>query len=116
MTSLNYDGFRETANAELIAKAKLPPANTRRWVPRRKAEVVSAVHSGLLSLHEACEIYTLTVEEFLSWQNAMERHGLAGLRVTQAQNYRLARSEKRRAPRMPVDRNVERFSRQAANA
>jgi hypothetical protein len=110
----NYDGFRETPRKELLAKAKLPPVNTRRWVPRRKAEVVAAVHSGILSLHEACEIYTLTVEEFLSWQNAMDRHGLAGLRATQAQNYRLQRPNRRRPQRAPVDRNVEHFGQQTA--
>jgi len=110
----NYDGFREAPNAELLARAKLPPANTRRWVPRRKAEVVAAVHSGVLSLHDACEIYTLTVEEFLSWQNAMDRHGLAGLRATQTQNYRLQRPNRPRTPRAPVDRNIDRFGQQTA--
>jgi len=34
--------------------ADLPPTNTRRWVIRRKAEVVAAVRGGLLSLEEAC--------------------------------------------------------------
>ncbi len=37
---------------------------TKRWVIRRKAEVVAAVRGGLLSLEEACARYTLTVEEF----------------------------------------------------
>jgi len=37
-------------------------------VIRRKAEVVAAVRGGLLSLEEACSRYTLTVDEFLSWQ------------------------------------------------
>ena len=46
--------------------ADLPPTNTRRWVIRRKAEVVAAVRGGLLSLEEACQRYTLTTEEFLS--------------------------------------------------
>ncbi|PWL04461.1 DUF1153 domain-containing protein, partial [Candidatus Liberibacter asiaticus] len=62
--------------------ANLPPPNTRRWVARRKAEVVAAVKGGLLSLEEACQIYTLTVEEFLSWQASIVQHGLAGLRTT----------------------------------
>ena len=53
--------------------ADLPPANTRRWVIRRKAEVVAAVRGGLLSLEEACERYTLTVEEFLRWSMDQER-------------------------------------------
>ena len=39
--------------------ADLPPPNTKRWVIRRKAEVVAAVRGGLLSLEEACERYTL---------------------------------------------------------
>jgi len=68
--------------------ADLPPPGTRRWVIRRKAEVVAAVRGGLLSLDEACQRYTLTVEEFLGWQRAIERFGLAGLRATRLQQYR----------------------------
>lgn len=68
--------------------ADLPPTNTRRWVIRRKAEVVAAVRGGLLSLDEACSRYTLTVEEFLSWQMSIDQYGLAGLRTTQIQEYR----------------------------
>lgn len=68
--------------------ADLPPPNTRRWVIRRKAEVVAAVRGGLLSLEEACRRYTLTTEEFLSWQESIEQYGLAGLRTTRIQQYR----------------------------
>lgn len=71
-----------------ISLDDLPPPNTKRWVIRRKAEVVAAVRGGLLTLHDACERYTLTVEEFLSWQSALDRHGLAGLRTTRLQDYR----------------------------
>ncbi len=66
----------------------LPPASTRRWVIRRKAEVVAAVRGGLLSLEEACQRYSLTVEEYLSWQASIDEHGLAGLRTTRIQQYR----------------------------
>ena len=66
----------------------LPPPNTGRWVIRRKAVVVAAVRSGLLSLEEACERYKLSLEEFLSWQRLIDSHGLAGLRVTRLQDYR----------------------------
>lgn len=68
--------------------ADLPPPDTRRWVIRRKAEVVAAVRGGLISLEEACKRYTLTVDEFLSWQSSIERHGLPGLRTTRIQHYR----------------------------
>ena len=68
--------------------ANLPPVNTLRWVARRKAEVVAAVKGGLLSLEDACARYSLTLDEFMDWQCSVERHGLAGLRVTKIQDYR----------------------------
>ena len=71
-----------------LTVADLPPRDTKRWVIRRKAEVVAAVRGGLLSIEEACERYTLTVEEFLSWQSSINSHGLAGLRTTRIQQYR----------------------------
>lgn len=73
-----------------LTVADLPPADTKRWVIRRKAEVVAAVRGGLLSIDEACAKYTLTVDEFLSWQRSIERHGLPGLRATRVQDYRKA--------------------------
>src|ERR1700759_2211954 len=42
--------------------ADLPAPGTKRWVIRRKAEVVTAVRGGLLSLEEACSRYTLSVD------------------------------------------------------
>ncbi len=66
----------------------LPPPNTKRWVIRRKAEVVSAVRNGVISLEDACARYKLSIEEFLSWQRLIESHGLAGLRATRIQDYR----------------------------
>jgi Protein of unknown function (DUF1153) len=45
-----------------LTLSNLPPSDTRRWVVRRKAEVVAAVRGGLLSLEEACNRYTLTVD------------------------------------------------------
>lgn len=66
----------------------LPPPGTRRWVMRRKAEVVAAVRNGLLSLEEACERYTLSVEEFLNWQELIDRHGVRALRATRVKDYR----------------------------
>jgi len=70
--------------------ADLPAPGTTRWVIRRKAAVVAAVRGGLLSLEDACSRYTLTVEEFLSWQHSIEQHGLAGLRITRIQQFRMA--------------------------
>lgn len=66
----------------------LPPPSTKRWVIRRKAQVVVAVRSGLISLDEACQRYSLSIEEFLSWQRLIDRHGIGGLRATRVQQYR----------------------------
>jgi len=88
------EGFRRRVNYVIgpdgspLTIADLPPTSTRRWVIRRKAEVVAAVRGGLLSLEEACDRYTLTVEEFLSWQRSIDKHGLPGLRATRVQQYR----------------------------
>ncbi len=73
---------------EALTLETLPAPGTRRWVVRRKAEVVAAISGGLLTLHEACERYALTLEELGSWQRAVERSGMAGLRVTRLQSYR----------------------------
>lgn len=71
-----------------ITFADLPAPDTKRWVTRRKAAVVAGVRAGLLSLDEACRRYALSVDEFLSWQRRLERHGLAGLRTTRTKDYR----------------------------
>ena len=73
-----------------LSRDNLPPTGTKRWVIRRKAEVVAGVRAGLITLEEACRRYALSVEEFLSWQRLIERHGLAGLRSTRIQQYREA--------------------------
>jgi hypothetical protein len=69
-------------NGDELRWGDLPPANTRRWVIRRKAEVVSAVRGGLMSVTEALERYQISEEEFESWIWAFDRHGLRGLRTT----------------------------------
>lgn len=71
-----------------LTLADLPPANTERWVIRRKAEVVAAVRGGLLTLQDACERYRLTEEEYGLWEKSIDRHGMAGLRTTRIQQYR----------------------------
>jgi len=73
---------------EPLTLDSLPPPSTTRWVPRRKAEVVAAVHGGLLTIDEVCARYDLTLEEFASWQRGIERSGMKGLRVTRVQHYR----------------------------
>lgn len=78
---------------EPASLAELPPPETKRWVIRRKAAVVTAVRRGLLTLEDACSRYRLSVEEFTSWQRLIERHGLPGLRTTRLQDYRHPQGE-----------------------
>lgn len=66
----------------------LPPSNTVRWSPQRKAAVVEAVRNGLIGLDEACRRYQLSAEEFLEWQQALKVHGVGGLSVTRSKYYR----------------------------
>lgn len=73
---------------EPLTLESLPPVDTKRWVVRRKAEVVAAVSGGLLTVDEACERYALSIEEFTSWQRAVDRSGMPGLRVTRIKDYR----------------------------
>ena len=73
---------------EPLTLESLPPPGTTRWVVRRKAEVVAAVNGGLLTVDEVCDRYALSVEEFVSWQRAVDRSGMPGLRVTRIQHYK----------------------------
>ncbi|MEM0949471.1 MAG: DUF1153 domain-containing protein [Pseudomonadota bacterium] len=71
-----------------MTRADLPDPNTRRWVASRKAAVVRAVAAGLLSRDTALETYSLTDEEFTSWEAAVQEHGEAALKATALQRYR----------------------------
>lgn len=71
----------------------LPSPNTRRWVGRKKAEVLAGIRVGLITMEEACERYRLSFEELQSWQRLMDNHGMQGLKATKLQKYRRALSK-----------------------
>jgi hypothetical protein len=83
---IKLDGLRSKA-------AALPAPSTKRWVIRRKAQVVSAVRKGVLSLEDACDRYMLTADEFAAWERDIDEYGLAGLRTTRLQHYRARRDQ-----------------------
>ncbi|HWD50707.1 MAG TPA: DUF1153 domain-containing protein [Rhizomicrobium sp.] len=74
--------------SESIAFSDLPLPTTKRWTPKLKATIVSAVKCGLLSLDDACDRYALSVDEFVGWQDAIEHYGLGGLRRRDIQEHR----------------------------
>lgn len=91
MTKIALDaGLRHVVGpfGEALTLERLPPSETTRWTIRRKAEVVAAVEGGLLTFDEACERYRLCLEELTTWQRAVRRSGMPGLRVTRVQEYR----------------------------
>lgn len=64
------------------------PSPGQRWTVRRKAAVVEAVRGGWVPIEEICEVYNISVDEFLAWERDMDRHGVHGLRSTRYQIYR----------------------------
>lgn len=80
---------------EVLDLASLPPPDERRWVASRKAQVVAAVEGGLLTIDEVLERYRLSLEEFAAWQRAMDRAGVAGLRIAWSQADRAAQRRRR---------------------
>jgi Protein of unknown function (DUF1153) len=72
------------AEANLI----LPPMDTKRWSSRRKAAVVVATRTGVLTREEARERYLLSHEELAAWEAAFDKSGIPGLRISSLRIYR----------------------------
>ena len=75
----------------VMRREDLPPPDTTRWVASRKAQVVAAVDSGMLTIEQVLRRYNLTLEELTGWQHAMARAGVSGLRVAWVQQDRAER-------------------------
>jgi hypothetical protein len=71
------------------------PSFGQRWTVLRKAAVIEAVRGGRLPIEEACQLYNLSVDEFLAWERDIDRHGVHGLRSTRFQIYRDTEARKR---------------------
>jgi hypothetical protein len=82
--------FTTRGDRTVLTLGDLPATDTERWVMSRKADVVQAVHGGLITVEDACWRYALTVDEFHSWEMAVERLGTAGLSAKRAQDDRRA--------------------------
>jgi hypothetical protein len=83
-------GNGEADRACLDAFASVPelPKPHQRWTVRRKAAVIEAVRGGWMAIEDACNLYTISVDEFLAWERDLDRYGLHGLRTTRYQIYR----------------------------
>jgi len=81
------------------AMTQLPPTNTLRWVARRKAAVVAAVSSGMLTIEEACRRYHMSEDELLAWQHVFECYGIDGLRSGSVEPIPKRRRPRKEGPR-----------------
>lgn len=84
------DGPRSVTlpDGSIMTRADLPSTKTRRWVASRKAAVVKAVHSNLVTREDALKMYMLSEDEFESWELAVKIHGIDALKTTALQRYR----------------------------
>ncbi|MDE1966402.1 MAG: DUF1153 domain-containing protein [Patescibacteria group bacterium] len=71
-----------------LTLADLPKPDTKRWVIRRKAEVVAAVDGGLITSVYACSRWHLTFEELENWRELVKKYGIAGLMATNVRRNR----------------------------
>ena len=69
---------RDRAKTARMTRDSLPCPRTTRWVARRKAEVVSAVASGIVTVNEVCAMYRMSIDEFASWARAFDKTAFAG--------------------------------------
>jgi Protein of unknown function (DUF1153) len=72
------------------------PSSIVHWTPRIKAALVRAVKDGEITLEAACLKFKLSPDEFASWVEAVDEHGIPGLRATRFQIYHTHR--RRREP------------------
>jgi hypothetical protein len=80
----------------------LPPVDTKRWSPSRKAAVVAAARAGLISRDEACARYMMSNEELVAWERAYDQNGVPGLRTTRLQCYRYTQIPGARGSQQPA--------------
>jgi Protein of unknown function (DUF1153) len=85
---INFFVHLDIGSLGKVMGAELPPPDTKRWTIRRKAAVLAAIRTGLITREEVYRRYQLSEEELFSWERAFEAHGLGGLRVTRLQMYR----------------------------
>src|SRR5215472_18719243 len=73
--SRSRSALAELIDVEMFLQSPAP----KHWVARRKAAVVLAVRTKLISLSDACVRYRLSVDEFASWEAAFDNQGVSGL-------------------------------------
>ena len=73
---------------DLLGDVPELPRPRQRWTVGRKAKVIRTVRDGWVPIEEVCEIYNISVDEFVAWERDLDRYGIHGLRTTRFQIYR----------------------------
>jgi hypothetical protein len=58
------NGVQEADGQDAFGSLPKLPKPTQRWTVRRKAAVIEAVRGGWMPIEEACELYSISVDEF----------------------------------------------------
>lgn len=72
----------------------LPHRGSMYWTDRQKADVVTAVRSGLITFAQASEWYMLSAEEFIGWLK-LDRPGRASKPVAHDEQDKLLQRQER---------------------
>ena len=66
----------------------LPQSPVKRWSPKIKSQVVSAIQSKKISFEEAQTQYAISADELQSWMQRFKQHGRQGLSLVYLQSVR----------------------------
>jgi hypothetical protein len=86
----NMQVYETDADGVIDALDQVPemPRPGQRWTVRWKAAVIEAVRGGWAPIEEVCQLYNISVDEFVAWERDLDRNGIPGLRSTRYQIYR----------------------------
>ena len=86
--SIHNENASAAPSSESFEQVPELPKPNQRWTIRRKAAVLDAVRGRWLPIEEACEVYNISVDEFIAWERDLDHFGIPGLRSTRYQIYR----------------------------
>ena len=61
---------------------RLPPIPCSRFTPKRKKQVVAAVRGGIVTAHDVCRMYNLSLIQLSGWARSLDTDGRQGSRTT----------------------------------
>lgn len=79
------NGFVERLNRKTLTFDTRSSARNKRWSCRRKAEIIAAIRSKLLSREEAMRLYGLSEGELTLWEWCINLNGEQGLQAGRIQ-------------------------------